>query len=150
MEFRILAASSSLSRRLWYRNELERRGCQIQTASSGLECLANARSFEPHALLLESFLPWGGSDGVLAVKESEPLLRAIPVVVIDTERNAAQTYRLGAYELAGYWTYRPTAEELIRMVRTAVEHQQARSGVLSRPQRGMNLLEVSGIHGLLR
>lgn len=126
MQLRILAASSSLSRRLWYRNELELRGCQVETADSGIACIERALTFRPQALILESFLTWGGSDGVLAVREVDPRLKAVHVVVVDLQRDAAQTYRLGAYELAGYWKWPPTADELVDAVRATVSSERSR------------------------
>lgn len=49
---------------------------------------------------------------MLAVKQLDPDFKAVPVIVIDLQRNASETYRIGAYELAGYWKWMPNAEEL--------------------------------------
>lgn len=121
MQFRILAASSSLSRRLWYRNELGRRGCVVETAEDGLGCIQCAASFRPEILILEPVLQWGGCDGVLEVREELPSLMSVPVMVVDSGRNASQTYRISAYELAGYWKWTPTAEELMKAFQIALQ-----------------------------
>lgn len=112
MQTRVLAASSSLSRRLWYRNQLGQCGFETVTAETGIACIQSAITFRPHVLILEPFLTWGGTDGVLAVKQLDPDFKAVPVIVIDLQRNASETYRIGAYELAGYWKWIPNAEEL--------------------------------------
>lgn len=53
---------------------------QTRIAFDGLECLDLLESFAPDVLLLDALLPWGGSDGVLAEMDADPLLRTIPVV----------------------------------------------------------------------
>lgn len=53
---------------------------QTRIAFDGLECLELLESFAPNVLLLDSLLPWGGSEGVLAEMDADPLLRTIPVV----------------------------------------------------------------------
>lgn len=120
MLIRVMAASPSLPRRLWYRNELERLGCDVETATDEPSCLAKASEFHPDVLILESSLPGGGIDEVLAVREREPSLKPIPVIVIDDRRDAAQTYRIGAYQLAGYWKSAPSADELMLAIRLTI------------------------------
>lgn len=120
MQIRVLAASSSLSRRLWYRNELARCGFKAETVDSGVACVERANSFEPHVLILEPILAWGGTEGVLAVRERDPCLMTVPVLVVDLRHDAAATYRLGAYELAGYWKWIPTTDELVRAILAAI------------------------------
>ena len=121
MSYRILVATASPTRRKWYCQELERRGCDVEFVSTAIDCVEMARDVLPHAMILESFLPWGGSDGVLAIREEEPELKSIHAIVIETQRDASQTYRLGAYELTGYWKWPVTANDLVSAVQTAVE-----------------------------
>lgn len=120
MQIRVMAASPSLPRRLWYRGELERRGCEVETATDKPSFLTKASEFHPDVLILESSLPGGGIDEVLAVRDREPSLKQIPVIVIDDRRDAAQTYRIGAYQLAGYWKSAPSADELMLAIRLTV------------------------------
>lgn len=120
MQIRVMAASPSLPRRLWYRSELERRGCEVETAIDEPTCLTKANEFHPDILILESSLPGGGIDEVLAVREQDPNLKPVPVIVIDDRRDAAQTYRIGAYQLAGYWKSAPSADELMLAIRLTV------------------------------
>lgn len=61
---------------------------QTRIAFDGLECLDLLESFAPDVLLLDSLLPWGGSDGVLAEMDACPILRTIPVVHLgDTQEH---------------------------------------------------------------
>lgn len=120
MQIRVMAASPSLPRRLWYRGELEQRGCEVETATDEPSCLNKASEFHPDVLILESSLPGGGIDEVLAVRDREPSLKSIPVIVIDDRRDAAQTYRIGAYQLAGYWKSAPSADELMLAIRLTI------------------------------
>lgn len=120
MQIRVMAASSSLLRRLWYRSELESRGCDVETAIDESTCIAKVGEFQPNVLILESSLPGDGIDEVFAARERDSGLRSVPIIVIDDRHNAAQTYRLGAYPLAGYWRSPPTADELILAIRLAL------------------------------
>lgn len=123
MQIRVLAASSSLSRRLWYRHELDRCGFETETADNGIACVQKAAGFQPHLMILEPLLTWGGSDGVLAVREQDPQLKSLPVIVVDLRHDAAETYRIGAYELAGYWKWIPTVDELVNAIQLALGHR---------------------------
>jgi CheY-like chemotaxis protein len=71
------------------RLELARRffvmcGHAVETAASGIECLAKLRQFGPNVLLLEWDLPWGGAEGVLACLRESPDLPQ-PGVVLAAE-----------------------------------------------------------------
>lgn len=117
MKIRVLAASSSTLRRNWYRDQLEQRGCDVRVAATGVSCIELAEEYSPDIVILESFLTWGGAEGVLAVRHETPCLRTIPVIVIDAQRDASQTYRISAYQLAGYWKSQPTVDELLLAIR---------------------------------
>jgi DNA-binding NtrC family response regulator len=60
---------------------LSRHGWQVQTAGSGVECLAQLRQCSPYLLVLDVQLPWGGADGLLAVMRTDRRLGRIPVVL---------------------------------------------------------------------
>ena len=59
------------------------------------------------------------------MRERDPCLMTIPVLVVDLRHNAAATYRLGAYELAGYWKSIPTTDELVGAILAALRHRDA-------------------------
>lgn len=112
MQQRVLIATALAYRRRWYLDVLKPPRFQVETAASGIECVALIPRFRPEVLLLESYLLWGGCDGVLAVCEDEKLLKSMSVIVVDVRNDSDQTYRIGAYPLADYWRRYPTAEEL--------------------------------------
>lgn len=78
---------------------LEAAGYVALTAGDGLKCLERLREAPPDVLVLDAEIPWGGGDGVLAVCQEEPGLRAIPTIVIVARRNASLLYRLARYEI---------------------------------------------------
>ena len=128
MQIRLLAVSSSLIGRLWYRNELERYGCQVHTAFNEHSCIELAAEIRPHILILESFPIWGGNDRLLTFQDLAAGLKSMPVILIEVRRDscgftfdASQPDRIRACELAGaYWKWSRTAEELVQIVRLAL------------------------------
>lgn len=134
MQIRLLAASSSLIGRLWYRNELERYGCQVHTAFNEHSCIELAAAIRPHILILESFPIWGRNDRILTFQDLEAGLNSMPVILIDVRRDscsltfdASQPDRVRACELAGaYWKWSRTAEELVQIVHLALGRSRAR------------------------
>lgn len=71
--------------------DLASRGYHIRTAANGLDCLEKLRQATPDLLILDLHLPWGGSEGVLAVMRAEPALRRVPVVIITANQSSIQT-----------------------------------------------------------
>jgi len=61
-------------------------GYRVETAGDGLECLNQLHQFVPDVLILGSQLPWGDSDGVLAVLHDDP--RLLPARVVVTSSGA--------------------------------------------------------------
>lgn len=57
------------------------RGHEAEIAADGLECISILREFAPDVLVLDRDLLWGGSEGVLATLQREPLLPEIPVIL---------------------------------------------------------------------
>jgi CheY-like chemotaxis protein/chemotaxis signal transduction protein len=62
----------------------------VATARNGAEGLERARSFRPDAILLDLSMPELDGEGVLAALAEEPELRAIPVIVVSSERARAE------------------------------------------------------------
>ncbi len=56
-------------------------GYEVETAASGLECLAKVRLHDPDVVVLDWHLPWGGGAGVLACMR-EGSVTSAPVVLI--------------------------------------------------------------------
>ena len=51
-------------------------------ASSGIECRGKWREGRFDLLVLEAPLPWGGSEGVLEVIQTEARWQALPVILV--------------------------------------------------------------------
>jgi DNA-binding response OmpR family regulator len=61
-------------------------GYAVQTACSGLVCLACLRPHFPDLLILDQSLPWGGGDGVLArLREAHTM--CVPPVIFTGRRD---------------------------------------------------------------
>ena len=75
-------------------------GCDVETASSGLEGIAKARSREPDTILLDIQMP--GMDGfeVCRLLKEDPLTRHVPIVFL-TARNADSASRVRGLEIGG-------------------------------------------------
>jgi DNA-binding NtrC family response regulator len=71
-----------------FRRFLLRHDYEVRTAAGGLECLDQLREAPCEALLLGARLPWGGSDGVLAVMRDEPDLFRVPVVLTAADESS--------------------------------------------------------------
>jgi len=57
-------------------------GCEVETISGGVECLAKLRQSAPDVLILDFDLPWGGGDGVLAWLRENEEAPVVPVVLM--------------------------------------------------------------------
>ena len=57
----------------------------IDSVSTGVECLQHLRKCPCDALVLSRELPWGGGDWVLAAMREEPVLARTPVILISTQ-----------------------------------------------------------------
>jgi len=54
----------------------------VETAASGLECLAKLREVEPDVLIVDLDMPWGGGDGVIALTKERRDLATVPAVLV--------------------------------------------------------------------
>jgi CheY-like chemotaxis protein len=59
-------------------------GYQIITATNGVEALAAMRALRPDALVLDLLMPEMTGFDLLRIKEQDPLLAAIPVIVLSS------------------------------------------------------------------
>ncbi|HWO17495.1 MAG TPA: response regulator [Kofleriaceae bacterium] len=84
----------------------------VATARNGSEGLERARALRPAAILLDLSMPELDGEGVLAALAADPELRAIPVIVVSSERARAERC-LGRGAVAVL--HKPAAtEELVR------------------------------------
>jgi DNA-binding NtrC family response regulator len=119
MQQRVLAATSWPHRQQWYQDVFASSRIVVRTAASAIECVTQIDEFLPDVLILETYLHWGGSEGVLALCESNDRLKSLAVIVIDVSRDFDQTYRIGAYPIEDYWRRYPDTEELENAVQNA-------------------------------
>ncbi len=63
MVVRVLVADPDEYLLRCYRHDLEQRGFQVVTVTSGLECIEKLRAAAGDVLVMESSLPWGGGGG---------------------------------------------------------------------------------------
>lgn len=64
-----------------YHQFFAQHGWRVHTTGTGLDCLLRLGKCVPHLLIIDSQLPWGGADGVLAVIREDSDLAGVPVVV---------------------------------------------------------------------
>ncbi len=93
---RILVIDDDPVARDLIRRFLERDGFQVETASGGTEGLQRAQQMRPDAITLDVMMP--GMDGwqVLAALKADPILQAIPVVMLTMVDNRELGNSLGA------------------------------------------------------
>lgn len=85
---RILVAVPHEDRRNRYCDYLARNGFRVSDVENGLECLAALQQQPPDILVLHRDLLWGGGDGVLTVMRQDSGWSLIPVVLLDSRREA--------------------------------------------------------------
>jgi CheY-like chemotaxis protein len=93
MVFRVLIADADAALAEAYREHLSALEVAVRTASDGVTCVNQLRQFKPHLLLLDTSLPWGGGDGVLAVMQEDRRLRPAFVVVLVATSEHHALYR---------------------------------------------------------
>jgi CheY-like chemotaxis protein len=79
--FSILHADGDSELRDIHADFLASQGFEIHSAAGGVDCVEKLREFNPHLLILDCEIPWGGGAGVLDVMREDPRLRTIPVVL---------------------------------------------------------------------
>ena len=77
----VMFADANRELRDLYARALASFGFEVETVDSALECVAHLRQSSPDVLILDSNLPWGGSDGVLSVMRKCSELAEIPVIL---------------------------------------------------------------------
>jgi len=96
------------------RRTLEEEGYAIVTAARGEHGLALAKRLKPVLITLDVMMPEMDGWEVLRSLESDPELRAIPVVVVTVVSEKATAYELGAVD---YLSKPPDRQRLLEIVR---------------------------------
>lgn len=101
-----------------YRDALTQAGFAVTVAKNGDETMVAMRETKPDLVLLDILMPRVDGLGVLEAKRTDPLLRAIPVIVVSNfsaEYYAEQAKALGA---VGYLVKAETdIHEIVRTVK---------------------------------
>jgi PAS domain S-box-containing protein len=97
--FRVLVIDDEADSRVLISHFLEDFGCGVLTASSGEEGLRLAREDTPDLITLDLIMPGMTGWDVLKRIKADPVLRAIPVVVISVVANEGRGKLLGAVDL---------------------------------------------------
>jgi DNA-binding response OmpR family regulator len=133
MTARILIADADVTLTEVYRDHLARRGFAVQTAVTGLGCLARLRQSQPDLLLLGTSLLWGGCQGVLAVMDKEVDLRPEVVIVLARTPERKILRRLVPYDVDGYqWKPLPPSRLAWYVETVLMEHAEQHSAVSDR------------------
>jgi len=96
---RILLAGLNNYRWRSYQKRFDAAGFSTRLTSSGIDCVAALREFRPNVLVLDPNIPWGGGDGVLAVRDEEPELRNNLVMILTSRYDPGLLYRLSDYAI---------------------------------------------------
>lgn len=114
---KVLVASQSAYRRTWYREELCRNGFEASAVAGGVDCIERMRSEPLDAVILETEFPWGGCEGVLAVRSEEPGLVRIPVLLIAADGISPNVYWLAPFRVQGFFGRVPSIPALVTSLR---------------------------------
>lgn len=82
MHRRVLIADSARKRLDVYRRFLISCGYEVDTAADGIDCLEKLRRSGADVLIMDTSLPWGGADGVLAEVQQMPAADGMPVILL--------------------------------------------------------------------
>lgn len=83
MDFRVLIADSNTEMLEFYQRFFGRCWYDVETVSSGLQCITALREMRPHLLVLHRNLLWGGFEGVMDRIRRDRDLPLVPVVAIE-------------------------------------------------------------------
>ena len=98
-DFKVLVVDDEKDSRDLIEHFLDDFGCQVFTASNGVEGLEMARQVRPDLITLDLIMPEMTGWEVLKRAKADPDLRAIPIVVVSVVANEGRGRLLGAVDL---------------------------------------------------
>jgi DNA-binding response OmpR family regulator len=104
---------------------LEREGCEIFTASNGVQALHVARSALPDVILLDLMLPDMDGFSVCEILHSQPSTREIPVIILSGLDWSWANTRKNKARIAQYFKKPIELNSVVAGVRAATEQRQA-------------------------
>ena len=146
-DFKVLVIDDEKDSRVLVEHFLEDFGCQVFTASNGLEGIELARRHRPDLMTLDLLMPEVSGWEVLKRLKADPELRAIPVVVVSVVANEGRGKLLGAVDLV---TKPFEREDLLRVLWKNLGRRRGGRVLLmvSDPHCGSDLAEVVEAGGL--
>jgi CheY-like chemotaxis protein len=124
----VLVASSSIYRQSVYREMLESLRHCVSCANSAIDCIEKMRQGRVDLLILEAPLPWGGSEGVLAVLQTEASWRSVPVILVAVGVGPIDWLQLSRFRIDDFFFRVPSAHDLSRAVAGVAERVSHSSG----------------------
>lgn len=118
---RVLLAGPNNYRWRSYQQTLNEAGFTARITNDGLECVAVLRAFRPDVLVLDPNIPWGGGDGVLAVRDEEPGLNQNLVMIVTAGCDSSLLYRMSDYAIDDLIWQPTSATELKRRLDRLLE-----------------------------
>lgn len=109
-----------------YREPLSQEGFEVDMALNGLECVSRLHERVPDVLVLELQLPWGGSDGVLAMMGEDPDLAIVPVMVLTSCRDPHVLERVARFPISDYHLKPLAPNRLAGRLRSLLDHPKLR------------------------
>jgi DNA-binding response OmpR family regulator len=82
-----------------YHDHLRSSGNSVRLVFDGIECASALRKFRPNVLVLDPNIPWGGGDGVLAIRDEEPELDQTQVMILTAGCDSSLLYRMSNYAI---------------------------------------------------
>ncbi len=122
---RILVVDDEASLRTLLRLVLEREGYDVREAGDGDRALEVARSIHPDAVLLDIGMPRKDGWAVLADLRSDPVLRAVPVVMLTGEADESTELRARDLGAVAYVAKPVSIEDAVRVVSRALEKTES-------------------------
>jgi CheY-like chemotaxis protein len=122
----ILIASKSSFCRDYYAVQLRRSGYVVYSADGGVNCLEQTRQHCPDVVILEMSLPWGGSEGLLALRDEEPTLRRAAIIFIESGKSPADLYLLGRFSTHDFFLFQrfPSIGDVIHTIEFVLRKRQ--------------------------
>jgi response regulator RpfG family c-di-GMP phosphodiesterase len=144
---RVLIADSDESQLAAY-CEVLREDFEMVTAARGVECVSRMRAFMPHILVLEPHLPWGGGDGLLAVIHDDPVLVAIPVMILGSRRDPRVLKNIAEFRISDYRAKPKSPTQLAARIHRVLENNGQRSVPVTRSFEGAHSVVPSSFRSV--
>jgi len=111
-----------------YEKFLSGAGFEVMTATSGLDCVAQLRGFQPDVLVLEPELPWGWGDGVLALMQEGSDVPLVPVMILSAPSGVEELPRAATFPIWEYQVKPLAPQQLAQRLRRLLDQMPLPGG----------------------